>query len=288
MESETNSTILSKIKGIFWKKDKLDENEIISMVNEGHEKGVLEASEAEMINKVFKFSDKDAHDIMTHRENIVGIDAEDTLEEVVDFMLNGNKSRYPVYEESIDNIIGVIYFKDVMKTNVRPDMRQKKISEIEGLIIEAKFIPETRKIDALFHGMQQNKTHMMIVVDEYGQTSGIVTMEDILEEIFGNILDEYDDEEVNIRRQGDDTFIIEGLTPLEEVSEKLGIEFPDDGYETLNGFMTDRLGHVPKTGEDFATDYEGYRFRIAYVKGRVIQSVRCRKISETEITDNDA
>lgn len=279
--------MLSKLTKIFSKKEKLDENEIISMVNEGHEKGVFEASEAEMINKVFKFSDKEAHDIMTHRENIIGIDAEDSLEEVVDFILDGNKSRYPVYEGNIDNIIGVLYFKDVMKTNVRPDMRQKKVKEIEGLIIEAKFIPETRKIDALFHGMQQNKTHMMVVVDEYGQTSGIVTMEDILEEIFGNILDEYDDEEVNIRRQGDNTFIIEGLTPLEEVSEKLGIEFPDEGYETLNGFMTDRLGHVPKTGEDFETDYGGYSFKIAYVKGRVIQSVRCRKNPEKENSDPD-
>ena len=279
--------MLSKLKKLF-KKENVDENEIISMVNEGHEQGVLEASEVEMISNIFAFGDKEAQDLMTHREHIVGIEGNETLERVVDFMLDGNKSRYPVYEDNIDNIIGIIHFKDVMKFNVRSDLRAKEISAIEGLIKEVRFIPETRKIDSLFRTMQQNKIHMVIVVDEYGQTAGIVAMEDILEEIVGNILDEYDDEDsVRIRRQGDDTFIIEGLTPLDEVADKLEIKFPDDGYETLNGFMTDRLGHVPKTGENFETDYEGYRFQIAYVKGRVIQSVRCKKITDNPDTENE-
>ncbi|MCR5526362.1 MAG: hemolysin family protein [Lachnospiraceae bacterium] len=271
--------MFSKLKGLF-NKNKIDEKDIISIVNEGHEKGVIEASEAEMISNIFEFGDKEAQDIMTHRENIIAIDGSETLEQVVDSMLEDNKSRYPVYEDNIDNIIGILHFKDTMKYNVRPDLRQKKISEIKGLIKEARFIPETRKIDSLFNTMQQNKIHMVIVVDEYGQTSGIVAMEDILEEIVGNILDEYDDEELKIRRQGDNTFIIEGLVQLEEVSERLGIEFPDEGYETLNGFMTDRLGHVPKSGEDFETEYGGYRFRIASVKGRVIRTVRVEKIPD--------
>ena len=118
----------------------------------------------------------------------------------------------------------------------------------------------------------------MIVVDEYGQTAGIVCMEDILEEIVGNILDEFDEDEVMIRMQGDDTYICDGLALLSDVGEKLGIEFPEEGYETLNGFMTDRLGHIPKSGEDFEVEFSGWKFRIAYVKGRIVKTVRITKV----------
>ncbi len=269
------------LKKLF-KKEKLNEDQIISMVNEGHESGVIEASEAEMITKILDFGDKEAQDIMTHRENIIGLEDSLTLSETVDIMLDGNISRYPVYEDNVDNIIGILHFKDAMKANVHQENRQKTLREIDGLLMEAHFIPETRKIDSLFRTMQQKKIHMVVVVDEYGQATGIVCMEDILEEIVGNIQDEHDNEETQIRLQRDDTFICAGLASLEEVGEKLGIEFPDDGYETLNGFMTDRLGHVPKTGEDFETEFSGYRFRIAYVKGRVIQSVRCTRLPKEE------
>ncbi|MCR4908286.1 MAG: hemolysin family protein [Lachnospiraceae bacterium] len=258
-------------------KEPVNEREIITMVNAGHEQGVLEASEAEMISNIFAFGDKDAHDIMTHRENIVGLEAHTTLQDAVSFMLGSKNSRFPVFDESIDNIIGLLHFKDAVKANMKSDQRGKTLREVEGLIMEARFIPETRKIDVLFRTMQQNKIHMVIVVDEYGQTAGLIAMEDILEEIVGNILDEYDEDENNIRAQGDDSFVISGTAPLSEVGERLGISFEDEDYETLNGFMTDRLGHVPKTGEDFEVEYRGYRFRIAYVKGRVIRTVRAQK-----------
>ncbi len=250
------------------------------MVNEGHEKGVFEASEAEMITNIIEFGDKDAVDIMTHRENIVGIDCRSTLSEAVNIMLNSNNSRFPVFDGSLDNIIGIMHFKDAMRFNVKQDLRSVPIREIEGLVMEARFIPETRKIGVLFKTMQQNKIHIVIVVDEYGQTAGLVAMEDILEEIVGSILDEHDEDENNIRRQGDDTFIIDGLTPLSDVGDNLGVDFSKEEYETLNGFMTARLGHVPRTGEDFETDYGGYRFKIAYVKGRVIKTVRCTKVQQ--------
>ncbi|MCR5626952.1 MAG: hemolysin family protein [Lachnospiraceae bacterium] len=269
-------------KNLF-KKDNLKEDEIISMVNQGHEEGVLEESEAKMITNIFEFGDKEAQDIMTHRENIIGMESTVTLEEAADIMLDGNNSRYPVYVNNIDDIIGILHFKDVMRAYSHKELRALPIKEIDGLIMEARFIPETRKIDSLFRTMQQNKIHMVIVVDEYGQTSGLVAMEDILEEIVGNILDEHDEDENNIRRQGDDTFIISGLCPLDDVSKALGIEFKDEGFETLNGFLTARLGHVPKPGEDFETDYGGYRFKIALVKGRVIRNARCTKLNEPEI-----
>ncbi len=263
---------------MFRKKDKPDAQEFKSILNEGHELGVIEASEAKMISNIFEFADKEARDIMTHRENIAAIEASETLEKAVEYMLRKGNSRYPVYEGDIDNIIGILHFKDAVRSNTRGENRSRQIKSIDSLIREARFIPETRKIDVLFRTMQQNKIHMVIVVDEYGQTSGVVAMEDILEEIVGNILDEYDMEENNIRPQGDNSFICDGLTSLDELGERLGISFPDEGYETLNGFMTDRLGHVPKTGEDFELEYEGWRFKIALVKGRVIQSVRCQRI----------
>ncbi|MCR4590204.1 MAG: hemolysin family protein [Lachnospiraceae bacterium] len=260
------------------KKDNVNEDEIISMVAEGRSQGVLDSSEALMINNIFEFGDKEARDIMTHRENIIGINCNETLEDAADFMLDGKNSRCPVYEDNIDNIIGIIHFKDVMKANVKPENRTKSLKELESVVKEAHFIPETRKIDLLFKSMQQKKIHMVIVVDEYGQTAGIVCMEDILEEIVGNIMDEFDEDEVLIRKQGDDTFICDGLSSLEEVGERLNIEFPDEGYETLNGFMTDRLKHIPKSGEDFETEYEGWRFRIAHVKGRIVKTVRITKV----------
>ena len=268
------------------KKDNVNEDEIISMVNEGHEQGVLDSSEAQMITNIFEFGDKEARDIMTHRENIISVDCNEKLEDVAEFMLDGKNSRYPVYEDNIDNIIGIIHFKDVMKANVRSENRSKPLKELEGIIKEAHFIPETRKIDLLFKSMQQKKIHMVIVVDEYGQTAGIVCMEDILEEIVGNILDEFDEDEVMIRMQGDDTFICDGLALLSDVGEKLGIEFPEEGYETLNGFMTDRLGHIPKSGEDFEVEFSGWKFRIAYVKGRIVKTVRITKVTDSEMINN--
>lgn len=258
------------------------EEEIISMVNEGHEQGVLEASEAEMITNIFEFGDKEARDIMTHRENVVAFDGNSILDDVMKEMIENKNSRYPVYEENIDNIIGILHFKDAVRFHVFQKNRGKPIKDIEGLIMEANFIPETRNIDDLFKSMQSKKIHMVIVVDEYGQTSGIVAMEDILEEIVGNILDEYDEDEQHIDVQANDTYVMEGLTTLDEVEELLGISFEGEEFETLNGFLTDRLGRIPEESDHFETEYEGYRFEILEVENHVAKSVRCMRIVEEE------
>lgn len=267
------------------REDDVTEEEIISMVNEGHEQGVLEASEAQMITNIFEFGDKLARDIMTHRESIIGIDAQTTLEDVMRFILEEKNSRYPVFEDTIDNIVGVLYFKDAVRANVSQKNRTKSIRDIPGLVMEAHFIPETRNIDSLFRNMQSLKIHMVIVVDEYGQTAGIVAMEDILEEIVGSILDEYDEDEAHINKQEDDIYVMNGLTPLTEVEELLHIkfEFEEETFETLNGFLTASLGRIPNEEDDFETEYQGYRFRILSVKNRVIQSVRCTRIVEEKI-----
>ncbi|MBO6112985.1 MAG: HlyC/CorC family transporter [Lachnospiraceae bacterium] len=263
------------------------EDEIKSIVSEGTDSGNIEEPEARMINNIFELDDKEARDIMTHRENVTGFEGGMILDDVIKQMINSVNTRFPVYEENIDNIIGIIFFKDAVKAGINEELKARPIAEIENLVKDAVFIPETRKIDTLFRAMQARKIHMVIVVDEYGQTSGIVTMEDILEEIVGNILDEYDVDESNIRKLGGDTYIINGLTDLSELEETLDITFPDEGVETLNGFLTATLGHVPKSGEIFETDYGGYKFHVVQIRNHVIQKVRVQKNKDEEESKGD-
>ena len=258
------------------------ENEIKSIVSEGTDTGELEETEAKMIERVFELDDKEAHDIMTHREEMNTIEDTVLLSECIDIILDGSNSRYPVYHETIDDILGIVLFKDVIKTGRDKSLLDKPICEIEGLIKSADFVPETRKIDELFAMMQAKKTHIVIVVDEYGQTSGLVTLEDILEELVGDILDEYDDDEADIRKIGGEAYIVKGLTPLSDIEEKIGIEFDKDEVETLNGFLTSVLGHVPKSGEIFETDYGGYNFHVVSISNHVIQLVRIKRIKNNE------
>ena len=256
-----------------------NENEIKSIVSEGADTGELEEKEAKLIERVFEFDDKEAHDIMTHREEMNSIEDSTLLSECIDIILDGSNSRYPVYHENIDDILGIVLMKDVIRAGRDKALLDKPVGEIEGLIKPADFVPETRKINELFAMMQAKKTHLVIVVDEYGQTSGLVTLEDILEELVGDILDEYDDDESDIRKTGGETYIIKGLTPLSDIEEKIGVHFEGDGVETLNGFLTSVLGHVPKSGEIFETDYGGYNFHVVSISNHVIQSVRVRRIN---------
>lgn len=269
------STLVVRIFGIKPNEEEGDvtEEEILSMVNEGHEQGVLRASEAEMISNIFDFSDKEAKDIMTHRSNIVGIDGNMTLKDAVGFMLSEANSRYPVYIDNFDHIIGIIHLKDACRRLENGKDGTKPIKSIRNLIREADFIPETRKIDILFKKMQSIKTHVVIVIDEYGQTSGLLTMEDILEEIVGNIFDEYDDEEKFIEQTGEDCYEIDGLTPLDELGEELNIDFSGEDYETLNGLMVSRLERIPEDNEEFDMDYDGYNFKVLTVENKTIKRV---------------
>ncbi|MEG0215155.1 MAG: hemolysin family protein, partial [Hungatella sp.] len=252
-----------------FKGENVTEEDIMSMVNEGHEQGVLEASEAEMITNIFEFTDKEASDIMTHRKNLVVIDGEMTLKDAVTFILKeGKNSRYPVYEKDIDDIVGILHMKDALICVENQENGDQPISRVAGLLREAHFIPETRNINSLFQEMQSQKIHMEIVVDEYGQTAGIVTMEDILEEIVGNILDEYDVDEEYVVPSGEDGYIMSGMTPLDEVAEILGIEFLEEEYgtyDTINGFLISKLDRIPEEDENFEVEQDGYLFKILSV-----------------------
>lgn len=252
--------------------ENVTEEDIISVINEGHEQGVLLASEAEMINNIVEFGDKEAMDIMTRRTNIIGLDGEKSLEETVDSILKLNKSRFPVYVGDIDNIIGVVNFRDIMSESQRDINNKKKLCDIRGLVREATFIPETKKINVLFKTMQSEKIHMAIVIDEYGQTSGIVAMEDILEEIVGNILDEYDEEDVDIIRREDGAYVVKGTTSLEDITDKLGISFSED-YETLNGFLTFKFERILANDERPELIIDNIRYKILSVKNRMISLV---------------
>lgn len=258
-------------------KKEVEEN-IISMVNEGHEQGVLEANEATMINNIFKFGDKEAGDIMTNRSNIVGIDYNSGLIETLNFMLSNNNSRYPVYVENLDNIVGVLYLKDVMRFHAKDETVDGPLSDFPDLKRKASVVPETTKIDDLFTTMRSNKVQMSIVVDEYGQTVGLVSMEDILEEIVGNILDEYDVEEKHIQDRGRGIYIVDGSTPLNELEEKFGIKFDDDRFETINGFLISKLDRLPEKDEHFEIEFCGYLFSVRKVENRMISKVSVKKV----------
>lgn len=260
--------------------DDVTEEEIIHMVNEGHEQGLIQASEAKMISNIFEFGDKEAQDIMTHRNNVVAIDADTRLKDAIAFMLEGTNSRYPVYEENIDHIVGILHLKDAMRFHGSGEKQDMPLRELEGLMREPRFVPRTKNIDELFREMQAEKLQMVIVVDEYGQTDGLVAMEDILEEIVGNILDEYDVESEYIEEKGKNEYIIEGITPLEELEERFGISFEDEAFETLNGFLISRMDKIPEPDEQFEVDYRGYNFKLLKVENKVIQSVLVTKLPE--------
>lgn len=255
------------------------EEEILSMVNEGHEQGVLEESEAKMITNIFEFGDKEAQDIMINRRDIIGIDGKTPFGEALRFLRQENNSRFPVYEENIDHVIGILHMKDALR--MQPDIPEDQpIREAAGLLREARFIPETRKIDRLFRSMQSLQLQMVIVLDEYGQTAGLIALEDILEEIVGNILDEYDEDEAFIEEKGQNEYVIEGKTRLEDLEELFHISFGTEEVETLNGFLISKMEHIPEPEEQFSIQVEGYEFRIQSVQNKMVQSVLVTRLPQ--------
>lgn len=263
------------------------EEEIIDMVNEGQEQGIIEAAEAEMISNIFEYREKEAQDIMTNRNNIIALDGDMLLKDAIDEVIGGIQSRYPVYDENIDHIIGILHLKDALRYRADHDKLHSPLRKLTDLLREPEFIPQTRNIDELFKEMQSNKLQMVIVIDEYGQTAGLVAMEDILEEIVGNIMDEYDEETDYIEEKGNDEYIIEGITPLEELEERFSISFGEVEFETLNGFLISKMDKIPEEDEQFEIEVEGYHFKILSVENKMIHSVLVtRKYLETKVEEN--
>lgn len=276
---EEESSLLQRMRKAFSDsedKERIAE-EIIDKVEEGFEKGILTKREMKMINNVFDYMDSEAKDIMTHRKNIIALDGEATLSEALRFMLEANYSRFPVAEEDIDNIIGIVHLRDAMMCYFDESLRDIPVKELKQCIRKVSFVPETKSIDKMFLQMQKDKGHMVVVLDEYGQTSGIVTMEDIVEEIVGSIQDEYDEEEEQIVKQADGTYVVDGLTQLEDLEELLDIDFDEEDYDTLNGYLIDCLDRIPSEDEKCMVQFEGYVFRVLSVDNNTIRKVRIEK-----------
>lgn len=261
------------------RRDDNSSEELIEVVNESHEKGVLNTNEADMIQNIVELRNKDAKDVMVHRKNVVALDGKMTIKETIEFINENSFSRYPVYLDDIDDIIGSVHIKQLLKFVDDSKNLNKRLQDVDGLIREIDFVPETNTIYSLFNRMKIKKNHIAIVVDEYGQTSGIITMEDILEEIVGNIIDENDTENTNIVELKEGEYRIEGITSIEDVEELLGIQI-DGEFETLNGFLTYMNGKIPSDNSTFLVKAYGYKFQVIDVKNKVIQDVKVSKLDK--------
>lgn len=271
------------LKALLNKKNSDDavEEEILSIVEEGHEQGAIESEEAEFISNVFEFGEKEARDIMTPRQKIVGIGSELDMQETMEFMIQNNYSRYPVYEEDVDNIIGMLHMKDAVAAYMK-DPKQT----VANVVSEPIYIHPTHKISKLLKKMQESKNHLAIVVDEYGQTEGLVALEDIIEVIVGDILDEHDEEEVDIMRLATGNgYIVNGTTNLEELEDLFHIEFPKEDIDTVNGFMLYEYGKLPENQEKVKIVYQGFLFEAMEYDEHMISKVRIRKLQESVETD---
>ncbi len=253
---------------------------IMSIIEAGRNEGIFDDDEAEIIRNIFKYGDKDVKEIMTHRKDIAALSSDERLDDALMFILTQNFSRFPIFDGDIDTIIGTIHLRDAVKAYLDESLRDKPLRELTDYIRPVGFVPETKEIDGIFKMMQEEQAHIVIVVDEYGQTSGLATMEDIIEEIMGNILDEYDEEEILLTKQKDGSYLARGIVDLSDLSEELGIEFEEGDYETLNGFLVSELDHIPTQDENAVIEYAGWQFRVLNVSENMIQAVRITRQGE--------
>lgn len=253
--------------------ERVTEEEIRMMMEVGEERGVIQDSEKEMIDNIFDFDNKHVSEIMTHRTNIVGIPADSDLEYVLSVINEDQYTRMPVYKDNLDNIVGILHVKDIIQF-LQNGEKEFSLTEI---VRSPYFLPASKMTDESFRELQKNKVHMAVVIDEYGGTAGIVTIEDLLEEIVGNIFDEYDIEEIEVEALDNGTFIFDGAISLDKVKEVLEGELPVDEFDTLSGFVMDLLGRVPKAGETPVIEYKEMVFKVVKIEGTRIVKVKASK-----------
>lgn len=264
-------------------KDSVTEEEILMMVEAGNETGLIEESQREMINNIFEFDDSVVSDVMTHRKDVTAVDVESKIGDVVYLAINEGYSRIPVYEKTIDNIVGILNVKDLL---CLVGCENSEDFNIRQFMRKPEFVPENARCNDVLEEMTRKKTQMMIISDEYGGTLGIVTMEDLLEEIVGNIQDEYDDDEADISEIDKGVFIINGSADPEDVFPKLGIDIPDDNnYDTMSAFFVDRFGRVPNVDEKAEFCYSGVMFRVLLVEDNWVKKLKA-VITEKEQVKN--
>lgn len=260
------------------------EEDIRLMVDTGGEMGTIEESQREMIENIFEFDDNSAGDVMTHRTDVIAVDRSATVAEVAGQAVETGFSRLPVYEKNVDNIIGVIYVKDLLQLICDKD--GETLSGLDKMPIDSYirpviYVPESAACRSLFAKFKTTKTHIAVVVDEYGGTAGIVCMEDLLESIVGDIEDEYDEQEEEVKELRKDEYLLDGTIDLADVTELLSVEFPEDeDYDTLGGFIIHTLGLIPDEGTNPFIDFSGWRFTVMNVDDRRIEKVRAARLQE--------
>lgn len=266
------------------------EEEIRQMVDAGGDSGTIDENVKEMLNNIFELSNSSAGDIATHRTDIVAVPVDATLEEIKNVTAEEKYSRIVVYDDNIDNIVGVYHVKDMVKYILADVTRvEEGHFHLKEILMKPYFIPFSKKVDELLAEMKVKKVHMAIVIDEYGGTAGIVTMEDIMEEIFGNIFDEYDEEEEeDITAVSEGVYRIDGSTDLQDVEEQLGITFEEnEDYDTLGGYLIGQLGHIPEEGEIIEMKLCGWLFSVELFEEKRILKVLATKLPEEEKADEE-
>ncbi len=262
--------------------ESVTEEDILSLVEESEEMGFIDDSQRDMINNIFEFDDISVGDVMTHRQDVSAIELSDSLEETIELAIAKGFSRIPVFEEDLDKIVGILYVKDLL-----PYVGKK----IPKSVTPAEFmrsvfvVPETKRCGELFEEMTEKRLQMAVVVDEFGGTAGVVTLEDLIESILGNIQDEYDSEEKDaeeIIAEEDASFTIEGTCDIEEVEQMLDISLPEGDYDTLGGFLISVLERIPSSDEQPEVESAGYLFKVMSVADLRIDKVRAEKLPEIE------
>lgn len=253
--------------------EKVSIEEIRSLVEIGQENGVINSTEKEMINSIFEFDDKLAEEVMTPRTEVYLINIDKPLSEYIDELLQKRYSRIPVFEGDSDNIIGILYMKDFIIEAHRVGFENV---DIKNIIHPAYFVPERKNIDELFKELQNYRKHMAILIDEYGGFSGIVTIEDLIEEVMGNINDEYDEDEPCVKKIDNKTFMVKGSISIDELNENLHLNLNEDSedYDTLGGLLIKIIGRIPEDGEQPVLEYENITFDIEEVKEKRIERVK--------------
>ena len=276
---------ISKLFGITeTDEETVTEEEIRMMVDVGEEKGSIKEEEKELINNVFEFNDKVVSEIMIHRKDIYAIDINSDIDNILKELDEYKYSRIPVYEENIDNIVGMLFIKDLLA-----NVKKKDKVKISKIIREPYFVSENKQIDELFRDLQKNKHQLAIVLDEYGGTAGLVTMEDIIEELVGNIFDEYDDEEKEFEKIDDNTFLISGSVSIHDLRKILGVEIPEGEYDTLSGYLIELLGRIPSDDEKPVIETKRVTYKIEdYEEKRILWVKACRNnVEEDNDDEND-
>lgn len=284
----TSVTILLKLtkQGIINEQDGYSEDEVKSMVEVGQETGFLKEDGAKMINSIFAFDDKLAYEVMTPRTDVFTIDIDDPQEEYINELMELRYSRIPVYEDDSDNIIGILNIKDYLIAAWEKGFENVQIRDI---LRKPYFIPESKNIDDLFRDLQSSKQHIAILIDEYGGFSGIVTMEDLVEEIMGDIDDEFDEEDEELVQIDENTYLLDGLISLNDLNENLDLDLESENSETLGGFLLEKLGEIPEAdlAEYPVIIVDNLNFRIEAVSDRRIEKVRLTITPAKEETEEE-